>query len=189
MESRGFERESRTGMSLRMEFEGALEAVSVSVVEVFSGRTRSADWAARFAACLLLCGGSSSIVGDGGLSAVVGCCSILSVDPMEFESETMVVIFPLLALARARSSTSFPEKYPARHVDPIPAALRADLPEKVLVTVDFVPNKQDIHTVPRPLDRRALTGEDRIIIACGKGESEALEDVSKSTQLQLLVAA
>lgn len=52
IESRGFERERRTGINLRIEFEGAWDAVSVSVEEEFCGRTRSATVAALRAACL-----------------------------------------------------------------------------------------------------------------------------------------
>ncbi len=53
-ERRGFERERRTGINLRRELDGNCAAVSVRVVEVFSGSTRSADLAAFLAACLRL---------------------------------------------------------------------------------------------------------------------------------------
>lgn len=53
-ERRGLESERRTGIKRLSEFEGALEAVSERVVELFSGSSRSAALAARRAACLRL---------------------------------------------------------------------------------------------------------------------------------------
>lgn len=102
--------------------------------------------------------------------------------PIEPDSASVVVTLPLLTLDRAFSSKSFPEKYPARHlaVPLTAAALTFDFPEKFLVTVleaVLVWNRQDMHTVLRPLDLRALAGEYLIIIACVSNLVEALNDI------------
>ena len=81
-----------------------------------------------------------------------------------------VVIAPLLDATRVFSSNAFAEKYPARNRGAVPAtALRLEALEKFRVTdregVLAVCKMQDRHTVPRPLDRKALAAGYRIIIA------------------------
>jgi len=112
MERRGLESESRTGISLRREFGGAFEAVVDRVEEVFGGRTRSADAAARRAACRRRWG-RSWVEGDGG-EGVDGSFGASFVDAIELVSGIVEVRAPLLELLRAFSSRELAEKYPAR---------------------------------------------------------------------------
>lgn len=170
MERRGLESESRTGMRRRMEFEGAAAAEVERLEDELGGRTRSASLAALRAACRRLWGRSWFDVGgevgesfEGSLSAAIDLVSCID-----------AVKFPLLTLDRALSSIPLAEKYSVLSfgVDP-PAAsavLTFDVCDRFLLVderVDFVmENKHDIQTVPRPLDRKALVGGDRIIIAC-----------------------
>lgn len=108
MERRGLERERRTGINLRRELGGAFEAVVESVEEVFGGRTRSADAAARRAACRRRWGRSWVAGGvDGSFGASFE-------DAIELVSGIVDVRAPLLELVRAFSSRELAEKYPAR---------------------------------------------------------------------------
>ena len=112
MERRGLESERRTGISLRREVGGAFEAVVESVEEVFGGRTRSADAAARRAACRRRWG--RSWVEGGGGESVDGSFGASFVDAIELVSGIVDVRAPLRELARAFSSRELAEKYPAR---------------------------------------------------------------------------
>ena len=93
---------------------------------------------------------------------------------IEFDSDIEAVSAPLFVLNRALSNKAFPEKYSARSLVVVPAAASAaltfDFCENCLVTARragfAVESRHDRHTVLRPLDRKALTGGDRIIIAC-----------------------
>jgi len=103
---------------------------------------------------------------------VEGSFEVTSSAAIELPSGMVVVKFPLLELERAFSSNALAEKYPGRNrgVVPVTAALILDVREKFLVTDGeaevVVLRKHDRHTVLRPLDRRALAGRYRIIIAC-----------------------
>ena len=77
IESRGFERESRTGISLRRELAGAAEALVARFEEELSGRPSSADSASLRSRCRLRCG-SSARSGVGGMA--VGICGGFSVE-------------------------------------------------------------------------------------------------------------
>ena len=85
---------------------------------------------------------------------------------------TAVVKFPLLELALAFSNSIFAEKYPSRNLTPVPAIvlLTSDVREKFLVVDRVVclidSRKHDRHTILNVLDRKALAGEYRMIIAC-----------------------
>lgn len=178
MERRGLESERRMGTRRRRELAGAAEAWEVRFEEAFWGRTRSAWDAARRAACRLRWGRSS--FGGGvevevevvciasGLGAAAFCPAIGPLFGVED------VRAPLLDAARAFSSRLFAEKYSARNrgVVPVTAAVRVGAVEKFLVTgregifVFAVCRMHDRHTVLRPLDRKALAAEYRIIIAC-----------------------
>jgi len=165
------------GTRRRRELAGAAEALEVRFEEEFAGRTRSAWDAARRAACRLRCGRRSSF--GGGVEVEVVCiASVLgaaafcpAIEPL-FGAEDVKA--PLLDAARAFSSKVFPEKYSARNrgVVPLTAAVRVGAVEKFLFTglegilVFAVCRRHDRHTVLRPLDRKALVAEYRIIIAC-----------------------
>ena len=176
IERRGLERESRTGIRRRMEFEGAWAAEFESVEEALGGRTRSACAAARRAACRLRWGRSDGGVErgevelDGSLGLELSGVALLVA--IELDSGIVEVKAPLLEPERAFSSKVFAEKYPARNrgVVPVTAALTFDFREKFLVTErdgDFaVCKRHDRHMVLRPLGRKALAGGYRIIIAC-----------------------
>ena len=112
MESRGSERERRTGISLLREFGSAFEAVVESVEEVFGGRTRSAVAAARRAACRRRWG--RSWFDGGGGEAVDGSFGASFEAAIELDSEIIEVRAPLLELVRAFSRRELAEKYPAR---------------------------------------------------------------------------
>tara|TARA_R110002060_G_scaffold25766_1_gene35291 strand:+ start:910 stop:1596 length:687 start_codon:yes stop_codon:yes gene_type:complete len=171
-ERRGFERERRTGISRRIEFEGALAADVERFEEAFAGKTRSASLAARRAACRRLWGRSCVDVGGG--AVVEGDFEASFSAAIEFDSDIEAVSAPLFVLNRALSNKAFPEKYSARSLVVVPAAASAaltfDFCENCLVTARragfAVESRHDRHTVLRPLDRKALTGGDRIIIAC-----------------------
>ncbi len=111
MVRRGLDSERRTGISLRRELGGACEAVVESVDEVLGGRTRSADAAARRAACRRRWGRSWFEVGgevvDGSFGASFSAA--IELDPWIVDIKA-----PLLELVRAFSSNELAEKYSAR---------------------------------------------------------------------------
>jgi hypothetical protein len=174
IERRGLERESRTGIRRRMEFEGAWAAEFERVEEALGGRTRSACAAARRAACRLRWGRSDGGVEGGEVDGSLGLelSGVALLVATELDSDIVEVKAPLLELERAFSSRAFAEKYPARNrgVVPVTTALTFDAREKFLVTErdgDFaVCKRHDRHMVLRPLGRKALAGGYRIIIAC-----------------------
>jgi hypothetical protein len=184
IERRGLERERRTGIRRRMEFEGAWAAEFERVDEALGGRTRSACATARRAACRLRWGRSDEVV-EGGEVEVDGSLGlelseVAFLVAIELDSGIVEVKAPLLELERAFSSRALAEKYPARNrgVVPVPAALTFDVREKFLVTerdgVFAVCKRHDRHMVLRPLGRKALAGGYRIIIACRECLIEAL---------------
>ncbi len=120
-ESRDLEREGRTGINLRMEFEGAWEAVSARVDDEFGGSTRSAPPAALRAARLRRWGRSFVHVG-GGMEApeLGGRFEDPSSAAIELPSAIVDVKFPLLEFDRAFSSIPLAEKYPARNFGVVP---------------------------------------------------------------------
>jgi hypothetical protein len=163
IERRGLESERRTGISRPMEFGAAELAESVRVEEAFGGRTRSADAAARRAACRRRWGSSGLGVDGGGALEASFSAEIVVVPP------TVDVNVPLLELVRAFSSEAFPKKYSARNRGLVPrtAALTLDVREKFLVIARDGCAVLRKHDRQMPLDRRRDDDGDRIIIACG----------------------
>jgi hypothetical protein len=176
IERRGLESERRTGINLRMEFEGAAEAVEVRVSEAFWGRNseevEDVCCAALRALCRLRCGSSSVEGGRGGVRSDVTVVFEASFPPIGSESATVEVKAPLLPFAPILPSKVFGEKYPVHNRGVVPAivALTFDALENALLPSRLgllaVNWRQDRHTVLRPLDRKALDGGYRIIIAC-----------------------
>jgi hypothetical protein len=108
IERRGLESERRTGINLRMELGGAFEAVVESVDEVFGGSTRSAEAAARRAACRRRWGRSwVEMVGGEGVDGSFGASFE---DAIELDSGITDVRARLLELVRAFSSNVLAEK-------------------------------------------------------------------------------
>ena len=105
-ERRGFESERRTGINRRIELGGASAAVVERVEEVFGGKTRSAEAAARRAACRLRWGRS--------LDGVDGSFGVSLETALELDSGIEDVNAPLLELLRAFLSRELAEKYPFR---------------------------------------------------------------------------
>lgn len=176
IERRGLESERRTGISLRIEFEGAEDAEVVRLSEAFLGRNSEevvgeeveACCASFRAFCRLRCGRSGAEAGVGG----VGRDSGASAAPIDVESATVDVKAPLLPLAKAFSSKTLGEKYPAhgRGMVPATAALAFEALENFLLPNRIgsliVCRRQDRQTVLRRGDLKALAGRCRIIIAC-----------------------
>ena len=181
IDRRGLERERSTGINLRIEFEGAAEAEVVKVSEAFWGRNsvgeedeEAACCASLRAFCRLRWGRRSSCVevAEGTRSAAMGDLRASS-RPIDPESATVDVIAPLLPPSRAFSRKAFGEKYPAHKRGVVAAtvaltfvALENFLLDTDRLVVPIVSRIQDRHTVLKPLDRNALAGGYRIIIAC-----------------------
>ena len=112
IERRGLERERRTGMRRRREFDGAAEAEVVSVSEAFCGRNSVGDcWASSRAFWRLRCG-RSCVDGSGGgviRSDAVEDLGGASFPLIELEAADAVVKAPLLP-APTFPSKEFGEK-------------------------------------------------------------------------------